>query len=263
MTHSPVLRFPTALHRDAADYLADFFSRALPVHAVLLVNSCARGTATPESDLDLAVLIDPLTPPAERQALEEGWQQYRTGPHLEPFCRSSRFAAVHLKFIDGTFVPALWDDGGGPDDFELRLGNQVADSVPLWQRGDAYRQLRSAWLPYYDPALQVQRLTMVRSACRNDLDHVPYFVRRGLHFQAFDRLYKAFQEFLQALHIAHRRYPVAYTKWIREQVEGRLGLPDLYAQLPGLLEVRHLESPELEDKAQALQTLLDVWTARP
>jgi hypothetical protein len=27
--------------------------------------------------------------------------------------------------------------------------------------------------------------------------------------------------------------------------------------------VRHLESRELEDKAQALQTLLDVWTARP
>jgi hypothetical protein len=75
-----------------------------------------------------------------------------------------------------------------------------------------------------------------------DLDHVPFFVGRGLYFQAFDRLYKAFQEFLQALFIARRVYPIAYNKWIHEQVAVRLGLPELYAQLPKILEITRLES---------------------
>ena len=97
---------------------------------------------------------------------------------------------------------------------------------------------------------------MVRDACHYDLEHVPFFVARGLYFQAFDRLYKAFQEFLQALFIARRTYPVAYNKWIREQVEGRLGL---YRQLPAVLELGRLESAEVERNARALHRLLDDW----
>ena len=50
--------FPTSIHRRAAEAIVDF-SMGLPVEAVLLVNSRARGTATPESDLDIALLIDP------------------------------------------------------------------------------------------------------------------------------------------------------------------------------------------------------------
>ena len=58
--------FPTSVHRQAAEAVVDF-SIGLPIQAVLLVNSCARGTATPESDLDIALLIDPELPDRERQ----------------------------------------------------------------------------------------------------------------------------------------------------------------------------------------------------
>ena len=100
---------------------------------------------------------------------------------------------------------------------------------------------------------------MVREACRYDLDHVPFYVSRQLPFQAFDRLYKAFKEFLQALFIACRTYPLAYNKWVREQVEGRLDLPKLYAQLPQVLEVNRLESDDIVSNAQKLKRLLDRW----
>jgi hypothetical protein len=73
-------------------------------------------------------------------------------------------------------------------------------------------------------------------------------------------LYKAFQEFLQALFIAHRTYPIAYNKWIREQVETRLGLPELYAQLPHILEVSQLESDAVVHNAEHLRALLEHWT---
>ena len=52
-----------------------------------------------------------------------------------------------------------------------------------------------------------------------NLHHIPLYIKRGLYFQSFDRLYNAYQEFLQALFISRCTYPIAYNKWIREQVE--------------------------------------------
>ena len=71
--------FPTAVHRQAAGAIVDF-AMASPVQAVVLVNSCARGTATPESDLDIALLIDPGLPAEDRQLLERAWR----GPEWLP-----------------------------------------------------------------------------------------------------------------------------------------------------------------------------------
>ena len=100
---------------------------------------------------------------------------------------------------------------------------------------------------------------MVADACRYDLDHVPFYAGRGLYFQAFDRLYKAFGEFLQALFIARRTYPIAYNKWIREQVVELLQLPALYPLLPPILEISQLESLQVVQKAAMLRDLLDAW----
>jgi hypothetical protein len=100
---------------------------------------------------------------------------------------------------------------------------------------------------------------MVRDACAHDLDYMPFLLDRGLHFQAFDRLYKAHQEFLQALFIARKIYPIAYNKWIREQVAGWLGLPDLYRKLPPILSIRDIESDEMIRSADALRNLLKKW----
>ena len=52
---------------------------------------------------------------------------------------------------------------------------------------------------------------------------------RRLYFQPFDRQYNAYREVLQAMFITWRAYPIAYNKWIREQVEEILGLPELHA----------------------------------
>lgn len=254
------LAFPTALHRRAAEQIVAFFDAAPEVAAVLLVNSLARGVATPESDLDIAVLVQPDAPPDAVAALDRRWREhYQAHQAFHELRAAGPFTGVHLDLFDGQFVAEAWDDGGGPDGFELAIGNQLAYSVPLSQSGDTLARLRGVWLPYYGDELRVQRLAMVTAACRYDLDHVPFFVGRGLYFQAFDRLYRAFQEFLQALFIARRVYPIAYNKWIHEQVAVRLGLPELYAQLPHILEIPRLESDAAVGKAQLLRELLDQW----
>jgi len=103
--------------------------------------------------------------------------------------------------------------------------------------------------------LRAARLAMVRDACQYDLEHVPFFLRRDLPFQAFDRLYKAQQEFLQALFIAQGRYPLAYNKWIHEQVVEWLGRPDLYERLSGLLSLANSEA--ISTHARRLQALTE------
>jgi hypothetical protein len=231
------------------------------VDTIVVVNSCARGWAVAGSDLDMAVLITPTAPSQEVQSLTLKWQQFMaTQPVVHRFRSTGRFTQVHVDVFDGRVTPTVWDDGGGPDSFEIEIGNRVAYAVPLYEAGVYFRQLQSQWLPYYGEELRLSRLAMVREACARDLEAIPFFLGRGLYFQAFDRLYKAFQEFLQALFVARRTYPLAYNKWIREQVAEWLSLPDLYEKLPPILSVRKIEGAELAQNADALRVLLERWT---
>jgi predicted nucleotidyltransferase len=255
------LRFPTALHQEVADLARNFFSSHADVDTILVVNSCARGRAVGGSDLDMAVLITPTAHSQEVQSLTLKWEQFMaTQPLVHRFRSTGRFTQVHVDVFDGRMTPTVWDDGGGPDTFEIEIGNRVAYAAPLCVGGTYFRQLQSQWLPYYEEQLRLSRLAMVREACARDLDAVPFFLGRALYFQAFDRLYKAFHEFLQALFMARRTYPLAYNKWIREQVADWLALPELYEELPPILSVRDIESREVGDKADALRTLLERWT---
>jgi hypothetical protein len=209
----------------------------------------------------MAVLVTSNTSSESRQFLAQSWAAFAKA--TEPIRRlttAGRFAALHLDLFDGEFDSIVWDDGGGPDDFELEIGNQVAYSVPLWQKGKHYDQLKARWLPYYEESLRSSRLEMVRAACFRDLDFVPFYVDRGLYFQAFDRLYKTFREFLQALFISRRIYPIAYNKWIRYQVSELLSEPALYGQLSSVLEVPQLEGSGLLTNGTLLRDLVTEWT---
>ena len=119
-----------------------------------------------------------------------------------------------------------------------------------------FRELQKKWFPYYNDDLRLQRLAMTRNACNYDLDHIPFFINRALYFQAFDILCKAFQEYLQALFIANKTYPIAYNKWIREQIVKWLKLPGIYPKLSPILSVTNIESNEINEKAKMLRELL-------
>lgn len=252
--------YPTPQHAASAQVIADFFSRRPEPEAVLLTCSCARGKATRESCLDIAILISPDLDAAGQAALEQAWLDFQAGStEIRAQAALGRFTHVDLDFITGVFEPPYHGWTSGPDGFELEIGNYLAYSVPLWTRGDRFAQLHAAWLPYYDETLRRARLAMVRRYCLNNLDHIPNMVQRGLYFQAFDRLYNAYREFLQALFIARRVYPIAYDKWIREQIVDILKLPELYPHLPRLLEITHFESDEIAHKGETLAALVDQY----
>jgi len=253
----PVLHvnYPTAIHKQAVQTAIAHFSQCPEVEAIILIGSGARGKSV--GDLDLHLLVQPDISPQLRTTLEQQWTtMYETGRVFKQLRQLGTFSRIDFDINDGHFIPGYHGWTSGPDEFELEVGNIVAYSVPLWQRSDYYEQLRERWLPYYDETLRQQRLKMVCMYCNNNLDHIPFFVGRELYFQAFNRLYDAFREFLQALFIARHTYPIAYDKWIREQIEEMLELPALYKQLVTILEISHFESGEIAHKGTLLRQLL-------
>ena len=250
----PAHPYPTPVHARAAGESLVFLRGLTGVDAVLLVNSCARGQGLPTSDLDLAVLV---ASPAEKARLEGEWAAfYGAQEAFRQLEGLSRFACIHVDFFDGAFRPAPWDDGGGPDAFELETGNWIAHSRPLFERDGRMSVLRKAWLPYYPEEVRASRLEMVTAACRLDLARTRHCVGRRQHFQAFENLYKALREFLQGLFIRERIYPLSYTKWLREQLERLPGGQALYARLPAVLEIGDLCGSDLEARAGLLEALV-------
>lgn len=252
--------YPTAEHQNAANAFVNFFISNYKIDAVLLVNSCARGKATRDSCLDIITLAQPDPSRSQFSELDAGWMEFeKSNPDVQALFKVGKYSVVHPDFISGVFNPREQDESAGPDDFEIQIGNFLGYSVPLWQGSDYYSELKQKWLPYYSEELRQKRLERVRWFCLNNLHHIPLYIERNLYFQSFDRLYNAYQEFLQALFIARRTYPIAYNKWIREQVDEILGLPELYVQLSHLFEIQHFESTEIADKAKQVEGLLEQY----
>ncbi len=254
-------RYPTPQHAQAAQAVIDFFAQRAEPQAILLMGSCARGKASPDSCLDIMILVPPELPAFQRSALENAWLSYYARHEAFRAVRTvGAFSQVDLDIVDGVFMPRPrgWTDG--PDEFELEIGNTLVYSATLWSSGDRLARLKAQWLPYYDETLRRARLADARRFCLNNLDHIPLYVQRELYFQSFNRLYDALHEFLQALFIARRTYPIAYDKWIKEQIVDILALPELYTQLTSLLEIHHFESDEIAHKARLLRSLVETYT---
>jgi hypothetical protein len=248
--------YPTVAHELAAEEITRFFASCQDTEAVLLVNSCARGKATVDSCLDMQVIassgvVDRLDSEFSEFAAES--------ESIAELHRAGRFSDLHLDVIDGMLVPGLIDEEG-IDYLEVAVGNLIVYSVPLFVRGDRLDQLRAEWLPYYGDPLRRERIDAARwFVLDNNVARIPWLLDRHLYFQAFDRFQRAFHGFLLGIHVARRTYPIAYNKWIREQVVDNLGLPEVYEQLPKLFELHPFESRALETKAEDLVRLTEAY----
>jgi len=251
------LEFPTKLHHEAAETAKEYFLNIPAIDTVLVVNSCARGTAIAESDLDLAILVKPGTSKHQMTTIDAAWLSYSVKtPAIMKFRESSPFAHIHLDVIDGKYTPGIIDAGEPIDYFEVEIGNQLFYSAPVSTEGSYFLELRQQWLPYYDDNLRLKRLSAVQDACHYDLDHIPFLIRRELYFHAFHILIEAFRKYLQGIFIANRTYPIAYNKWIREQIVKWLKKPELYPKLLPILSISNIESDEMNVKATMLRELL-------
>ena len=250
--------FPAEAHRAAAEAVVDYLAPDPRIQAVLLTCSCARSKASPESCVDMAALVDPGDLP-----FFQGQESARLNAFLasNAACvalqRRVPWAGVELDLISGEFTPGKHHFTSGPDDYELEIGNTLAWVHPLLLRGPRFEALQAQYLPYYDEEKRQQRLRMVVGFAANNLEHILPFARRGLYEQSFKRLYHAFEEYLQALFIQRRLYPIAYDKWLREQIVDYLDEPELYAELLSIIALPSFSVRRFADRERRLRALLE------
>jgi predicted nucleotidyltransferase len=248
--------YPTKLHKLATEAIVKYFSNDKRVTAIILTGSCTRGKATKDSCIDITLLISDSR---DYHTIDEKFEKfYKTNKISRKLEKAGKFAHVDLNISDGNFKPGCQGWTTAPDEFELEIGNTLVYSIPLFERGDFLRKLKRKWLPYYNEKLRKQRLTMAKEFCLNNLHHIPSYVKRGLYFQSSQRLSNAIKEFLQALFIKHRKYPIAYDKWIEEQMVDILGLPELYPKLLSLLIIKDVKK-DLVKNAHILEGLVDKY----
>jgi len=253
--------FPTDHHQAAAEAVVDYWALRPETQAVLLTCSCARGRAVPDSCVDMSIVVAPERLRATQSAI---W------PRFERYCRENAacqalkarvpWSAVDADLIDGTFSPGYHGYTSGADDFELQVGNAIAWSRPLLRNGDRWERLQAEWLPYYGASRRDERMASILTFARNNIEHIAPYAARGLLHQAHRRLLHASEEYLQALFISRRVYPIAYDKWIREQMVDILDEPAAYDQFHGLFALPSLDAHSLSHSAGTLSELLDAIT---
>lgn len=251
--------YPSPAHQAAVEAVVDYFAPAYGVQAVLLTGSCARGVAAWQSCVDIVILVSPADRDAFLKHQAPLWKRFlATDPACVSLARQVPWSAVDWEVSSGEWVPGPHGWTTGADNYELEIGNTLAWVHPLLLRGPRFESLQRCYLPYYDEGQRLERLQMVKQFAYNNLDHIVPYAERDLLVQAFKRLYHALEEYLQALFIHRRIYPIAYDKWLREQVVDILQEPALYEKLLSLLAMPALTTRRFRDRVRRLRSLLDL-----
>ena len=244
--------YPSKQHELAANKFVDIFSKDKKVMSILLICSCARGKASKDSCLDICILT-------KNKDMKKIWNRfekiYTKIKEFKQLKKVGRYSHIDFFASDGKIKIGKRDWTSGPDEYEIEIGNLFAYSVPLFDKNKYFEKLRKKYLPYYPETLRKKRLKEVKMYLFNNLDHIPLYVKRKLYFRSFNRLYNASKEFLQALFIKNKIYPISYDKWINEQLVEILNKPKLYKEFVKILEIRKLESNEILKKTEKLKTL--------
>lgn len=244
--------YPTPQHERAAEKIVEVFSKDERVKTILLFASCARGKACKDSCLDVWLFVDGRNVNAVNEKFKQAYGKYDVFKKLQ---KVGEYSHVDWEVTDGKVVPGEHGWTTGPDDYELSVGNLFVYSVALFDRDGYFKRQRRKYVPYYSETLRKKRFAEAKFYMNNNIDHVAFYVQRGLYFAAFQRLYLASKEFLQALFIKRKVYPISYNKWIKEQLVDVLGEPKLYKEFVKLREIGKLESVELASKAELLGKL--------
>ncbi|HLC33112.1 MAG TPA: hypothetical protein VJJ82_04765 [Candidatus Nanoarchaeia archaeon] len=246
--------YPTIQHENAAKRLVEIFSKEKNVMSILLACSCARGKASKDSCLDVYIIVKTKADIKKiQQKVKNVSKKDRIFIELSEV---GKYSHLDLDVIDGKIELTQRSWTSGPDEYELAIGNLFFYSVVLFDKNGYFKKLQKGYIPYYDEDFRKKKLEEVKKYMFNNLDHIPLYVERGLYFQAFKRLYDATREFLQALFIKNKTYPIAYDKWIKEQLVEILKKPKLYREFVNLYEIKRLESRELIEKADKLRKLI-------
>ena len=251
------IKFPTQAHKEAFEKTVDFFKRKKGVSAITLVGSVFRGHGSYDADIDIDIFV-PSKNIEHKLTKEFSYLKDKMVSKLKERKDVGKFFDVGFHVLtlpDDLNTPSrTWISG--PDMFEINTAHYFVYCDVIFERNKLYENKRKKYVPYYKESLRKQRLADTIKYCLNNIAHIEPYVTRGLYIHALKRMRHATEEFIQALFISKRIYPIDYDKWVKYELEEILKLPRLYCELVPLYEIQNLESNELIGKGKKLEKLL-------
>lgn len=252
-----MLSFPTDFHKEVFEKSIDFLKKHPAVGAVSLGGSLGRGEGVPTSDVDLNAYLKLGSIPDVKEKLLQDFKSFAAT--LGDFSKIDKYFHVDLdvRSINIKPEPRRWTSG--PDEYEVEIGNAYVHCELVFELDQVFTNAKKQYVPYYNEEFRQKRFKEVLMYLNNNIGHIEPAVNRGLYFHAHKRLHDANREFLQALFISRKIYPIAYDKWVKKQLVEILNLSKLHEEFVALYELNKLESTELIEKGQKLSNLINLY----
>lgn len=250
--------FPTKTHQEGFEKAVEFLKKKREVLAISLGGSVARGQGAYDSDLDVNFYVQNW---GKVDGVKKEYEKFYSR-HLRPLLKRKDVGGffditINERHLNPGPQPRHWTSG--PDEFEVEVGNSFAYVILIDERNNTFSKAVKKFIPYYSESLRKKRLKEAVKYGLNNIAHLEPFARRKLYDQIYKRLYDARKEFLQALFISKRKYPLDYDKWVKYELEEILGMPEVYKKLVPLYELKKFESNEMVRKGENLKELFHTY----
>jgi hypothetical protein len=247
--------------------LVEYFRNYPGVYAIVLIGSLATGKAVKGSCIDLFIFLDKkhldslassITSRTRAYSRMNGRICYYAGD-VEGGIEFGNIR-VDLGFTDGYFKGDRENSFDiTRDEFETTVGNLLAYSIPLYQKGKKFQRLRQKYLPFYDDRLRSIRLKGAAEEFSYKIWKTRWLAERGEYFAALEALLESQRIFLQHLFIKERKYPIDYTKWLKDQCTEILAMPKLYPELISIINRIELAKNCILEKSHILEKLFEQY----
>lgn len=257
------IHFPDESYRDVLEKMTDYFEAFPGVFAVVLTGSLARSKAVKGSCIDLCVFLGKKQFEKLGLGLKAREKAYsRLGGEICYYTGEVEGGVefgdvrVDMNFTDGKFRVGHMSFDIVRDEFETTIGNLLVYCVPMFQKGNRYQRLRSRYIPFYSDSLRKERLDGTNREFCYKTWKTRWLAERGEYLSALDTLLEAQRIFLQHLFIKERKYPIDYVKWLKEQCETILDMPELYPKLTRVVEGIKLNKEGIAEKVALLEQVM-------
>jgi predicted nucleotidyltransferase len=259
----PDIKYPNPAFKKVLTQVAEYFKTYPGVYAVVSTGSLARGKAAKESCIDLSVFLTKKSHDRLASTINSRAKAYsRLGGKICYFNGKIEGGItfgdirVDVDFTDGNFAPTSNHSFDiTRDEFETTIGNLLVYAKPLYQKGTRYQQLKNKHLPFYDEKLRTARLVGTAEEFSYKVWKARWLAKRGEFPAAMYALLEAHRIFLQHLFIKHRKYPIDYVKWLKEQCKEILHKPSLYNDLVSVIDGIELTAAGIKQQSSLLEKL--------
>lgn len=265
----PDLKYPHEGYQRVLAGLLKYYKEYPGVYAIILTGSLARNKAVKGSCIDLCVFLREKQFNALSSTFRSRAEAYsRLGGEICYYNGEVEGGIlfndvrVDICFTDGRFNPCTENSFDiTRDEFETTIGNLFVYAVPLYESDTKYQQLKKQYLPFYDDNLRKARLDGTAKEFNYKIWKTRWLAERGEFFAALEAFLEAQRIFIQHLFIKERKYPIDYTKWLKEQFSQILRKPALYQELAALTNGIELTVKAFNERSESLKKLFAQYSS--